>query len=273
MALSAILWLEPKEHTFHVASATTENGTVLDLVGRYGSLAVQVVGSTWTGTITFKASVDGTNYVAIEGVNVNDGSKASTTTGNGIFLFSVNGVTKFMADHTRTAGSVTVKGVAQAIPPGNLVDDVKVIGSNVADGWENPYNTSQGQKVVSVSEPWGVRLSRQGLVRNAHVESVALTSGVGTNVLLQTVTTGYTGWPLHITISATGAGLAIIAFQRSSGGSWENITKYLGVGGSWELQPEGLIKVGSATQIQLIFKADAVGQTGHASLLWAEVAD
>lgn len=122
MGGTAILWVEPRDYTLQDASAATGNGTPARLAGRYGALTVQVVGSGWTGAVTFKATQDGTHYVTIEGLNVNDGSKAASTTSDGVFLFNVSGIRAFMADHTWTAGSVTVTGTAQALSPGNLAD-------------------------------------------------------------------------------------------------------------------------------------------------------
>ena len=52
--------------------------------------SVQVTG-TWTGTLTFQASVDGSTYVSLLGSNVASGASASSTTANGVFSFTNGG--------------------------------------------------------------------------------------------------------------------------------------------------------------------------------------
>jgi hypothetical protein len=63
------------------------------------TVAVQVTG-TFTGTITFEASVDGTNYVAIAMKASSQTAAATlvtTTTTVGLFSVAIQGFTNFMA--------------------------------------------------------------------------------------------------------------------------------------------------------------------------------
>lgn len=113
--MGAILWYEPVAKKLQDAAQATGNGEIFDLAGKFGSLTVQVSGA-FSGAVTFEASVDGKNFVAIRGMNKNTGSSASTATGAGIFQFSVAGIVKFRARISAcTSGSITVDAVATAI--------------------------------------------------------------------------------------------------------------------------------------------------------------
>jgi len=61
-----------------------------------GFVAVQVTG-TFTATITFEASVDGTNYVAFNMTPSNSGTDASTATAAGAFTKSTGAFSAFRA--------------------------------------------------------------------------------------------------------------------------------------------------------------------------------
>lgn len=49
-----------------------------------GTMVFQVVG-TFTATITFQASINGSNWVAVRAENLNDGNKATTATAAGLY--------------------------------------------------------------------------------------------------------------------------------------------------------------------------------------------
>ena len=94
------------------------DGTVLPCVGVSGgaftTATIQVQGIT-TATITWKATIDGSNYVAIQATNLNDGTEATTATADGIYRITCIGLTNIMADITAyTSGTITVMGVACA---------------------------------------------------------------------------------------------------------------------------------------------------------------
>lgn len=112
MSTSVFLWVEPKE--FWLLNNANELGAegVVDLKGRYGSIAVQVTG-TFSATVTFKASIDGTNWTDIQGTNIANGTGAVSTTSPGIFVFKVLGITKFkVVVSSYTDGVITAKAIA-----------------------------------------------------------------------------------------------------------------------------------------------------------------
>lgn len=99
--------------TLQNAVSATGNGATLDVSG-VGTIAIQIIG-TFSATITFEANIDGTNWVSILGVSAQTGSAATSTTGMGMFRFSVAGYKQFRARVTWTSGtSVTV--IAHTLP-------------------------------------------------------------------------------------------------------------------------------------------------------------
>lgn len=75
--------------------AAEEAVTIDDLRGA-GSAAVQLTG-TFSGTVTFEVTVDGTNWVAVEMTTPAGAAAATTATGAGIFVAPVAGYRKFRA--------------------------------------------------------------------------------------------------------------------------------------------------------------------------------
>lgn len=95
--------------TLQNAATATGNGTTLDVKG-YGAAILQVTG-TFSATITFEATLDGTNWVAVEATSLNDGSKSTTATSTGLFVVPTPGVETLRARISAyTSGSVTVVG-------------------------------------------------------------------------------------------------------------------------------------------------------------------
>ena len=113
------------ETTHHDASTANGTGTVANVTG-YGPIAFQAVG-TWDGaTVTYKGSVDGTNYVALPGT--------SAVTADGIFQPVDPGVAgyKSVRAEITDAGattSLTVKSLAIAVAKPTSAD-VVAVGKN-----------------------------------------------------------------------------------------------------------------------------------------------
>lgn len=63
---------------------------------------------TWTGTITFEATIDGDNWFAIEATNVGDGVNSTTTSANGIFRIIGDGLQTRARMSAYTSGSAVV---------------------------------------------------------------------------------------------------------------------------------------------------------------------
>lgn len=81
-----------------------------------GSAAVQVTG-TWTGTISFKVSVDGVNFVAINALPPTSSSAVTTTTSNGVWTIQLGGYSQVQVIATAawTGTAVVTIGCAAAL--------------------------------------------------------------------------------------------------------------------------------------------------------------
>lgn len=100
------------------AVAATANGTAVDCTtasgGGHTTLTMQVRGIT-SATITFEATVDGTNWVAIQATNLGTGSAATTTTADGLFRLTTLGLDSVRARiSTYASGTITVTGYSVA---------------------------------------------------------------------------------------------------------------------------------------------------------------
>lgn len=100
------------------SAVATGNGTEIVITGNTDGgllgMGLQITGIT-TATVTFEATVDGTNWVAIQAENKTDASKATTATANGIYYVVVHGVLKFRARISAyTSGAITITALAAA---------------------------------------------------------------------------------------------------------------------------------------------------------------
>jgi hypothetical protein len=101
-------------YTFQDAQTGDANGNAMDVAG-YTSLSVQVIG-TFSGSVLFEASVDGSNWESVALADLGSATRARTTeaTAAGLYLFEDAGVSqKFRARTANMAsGTVDVKGIA-----------------------------------------------------------------------------------------------------------------------------------------------------------------
>lgn len=126
--------------TANVAGA--DQATTLNLNG-FGTAAVQVTG-TWTATLTFEATVDGTNWFTINVFKVSDFSAVTTTAANGQWMTGVAGYRSVQvraSAYTSGTAVVTIRAAEQAqpipvsvstpAPPSNVTIDGQPIDVNV----------------------------------------------------------------------------------------------------------------------------------------------
>lgn len=110
--------------TLQSAAAATGDGTPMDVTGLV-EVVIQVSGS-FTATIDFKATTGaaGGTYTSVEGANVADGTKASSTTSTDvIFRIPVAGMTFLKTPVTWTSGtSVTVIARGYTVSSASLAD-------------------------------------------------------------------------------------------------------------------------------------------------------
>ena len=139
------------ETTHQDAVSATGNGTAA-IVNGFGSIAFQITG-TFSATITFEASVDGTNYATIAVID-SDGDRVTSATSAGLYRADIAGYKSVRAPAAWTSGtSVTVKSLAL---PGQMSDynlGVK-LDTIINDGVKQSGNivTEQLDETDAVSE-------------------------------------------------------------------------------------------------------------------------
>lgn len=103
------------QETLQNAAGATGNGTAFDLCNTatrdaYASAILSITG-TFSATVTFEGTIDGSNWFSLLGQNMASGVQSATATGTGAFAFNVIGLTKIRARVSAyTSGNVTVKG-------------------------------------------------------------------------------------------------------------------------------------------------------------------
>jgi hypothetical protein len=105
----------PKGYTarqnLQTAAVATGNGTPMDVSG-FRWLGIQVVGIT-SATITWEATIDGTNWFGILASPPSTGTGALTTTADGVFRVDVAGLAAFRARiSTWVSGTINVIALA-----------------------------------------------------------------------------------------------------------------------------------------------------------------
>lgn len=116
--MAAVPGTQVIEHVFQSAAVATGDGTALDVMtnsaGAFMTLGVQVEGIT-TATVTFEGTIDGTNWIAIQFTNLNDGTAATTATADGLYRATVSGLSQVRARISAwTTGTLNVRGLLVA---------------------------------------------------------------------------------------------------------------------------------------------------------------
>jgi len=114
-------------HTFQSAAVANANGTALG-VGGLPAVGVQVEGIT-TATVTFEGTIDGSTWYAIQAVTLTNGTIATSTAADGLFMVPVTGLDQFRCRISGySAGTITVSGKAVTHGSGTL-NDIDVAGT------------------------------------------------------------------------------------------------------------------------------------------------
>ncbi len=102
-----------EETTMQSEATGTGDGTVLPLRRPHGSLTTAIFQVTGISgdTITWEATLDGTNYASVAVEKMEDGTKAATATTNGLYRLVCHGLERIRARvSTYSAGTITVLG-------------------------------------------------------------------------------------------------------------------------------------------------------------------
>ena len=107
------------------AAVATGNGTPLATRGM-ASLGLQVSG-TFVGTVAFEATLDGANWIALQAVDVRDGSVVTTATAPGVFVAACAGISQVRARISAySSGNITVVGLATTASASQILADVQI---------------------------------------------------------------------------------------------------------------------------------------------------
>jgi hypothetical protein len=102
---------QSKRATLQSAAAAQGNGTAIDVYG-FSLLGVQVQGIS-TATITWEATIDGTNWQGVRATPLATGTAAATATADGLYTIDVRGLASVRARISAwTSGTITVTAVA-----------------------------------------------------------------------------------------------------------------------------------------------------------------
>lgn len=102
-----------RKTVFHSAASATAAGVVLNCSQLVGT-CIQVAG-TFSATLTFQGTIDQSNWVAIQAINLNNGSVSNTATAAGLYWVPFGGARLFRANLTWVSGtSITATGTAVA---------------------------------------------------------------------------------------------------------------------------------------------------------------
>jgi hypothetical protein len=97
------------------------SGCVSVSTSSLGSFAVQVTG-TWSGTITFEGSIDGSTYTTVNAFPLNSSTAVTTTTGNGIWSGGAAGlsiVRARMSSYVSGTANVTIQAARGVVVAGS----------------------------------------------------------------------------------------------------------------------------------------------------------
>ena len=127
--------------TLHNATNSTGNGTMFDVEG-FGVCTLQITG-TFTASIVFQGSVDGTNFVAIPAIKRDEGNTVYSTTSIGLYEINCRGLKGVRAVVTWTSGtSVTIIGRAEPFAGSNT--SMQLTGSTEVETIVNNQTIATG---------------------------------------------------------------------------------------------------------------------------------
>lgn len=172
-------------------------------------VSVQITG-TWVGTLQFEATVDGTNWVAVNGVGAGTANIATTTTVNGLFRNTPAGCASFRVTSTAwTSGTAVVSIRAALGTGGTFLNQISGVQGGVA---HDAVDSGNPQKI-------GMRALAHGTNPTAvaaadRTDWLANRAGVpfvmGGHPNIQTIRLQFTAAQTNVAIVTVAAGLKIV---------------------------------------------------------------
>lgn len=131
--------------------AAAAQNVALALNGKSG-VAVQITG-TWVGTLQFEGTVDGTNWVAVNGVFAGSSTPGPTTTTNGIVRVTPSGLAQFRITATAwTSGTATITIRASNATGGTFLNQSLTAGTNTIGGVTQVLGTAATRWFAQISD-------------------------------------------------------------------------------------------------------------------------
>lgn len=196
--------------TLQNAATSDGNGTDFDITGM-ATVVVTVNPTSYTGTVTFKASQDGTNFDNILGTKMGATTVASSVANPGstksIWIFQVAGLTKFRAPLSSSGGtSITI--TAEASPMPNAVPVGSTIGTAVIQANSGQSTTATADSATAAN----ILLAAKGVYNGATIDRERTITKF---VLLQAQAITH-ATPVDVYTPTTGKKFRILGYQLSS---------------------------------------------------------
>lgn len=205
--------------TLQNAATSDGNGTDFDVTGM-ATVVVTVNPNAYTGTVTFKASQDGTNFDNILGTKQGATTVASSVANPGstksLWIFQVAGLKKFRAALSSSGGtSITITATASPFP--NAVPVGSTIGTAViqANSGQSTTATADGATAANMLEAVqgrfnGATVDRvRTFTKILNFNKVAVTASTPVDSLTPTVGTKWRVIAYHLTNDAGKGGIKI----------------------------------------------------------------
>ncbi len=196
------------------ANLATAANSVLAVVVNGADIIVTYIGTTTTGTITFEASADDTNWVAVDTSDVTANLWVSgtniTPTANKIYQSRVGGYRQFRVRTVTTLGvTVVVKFTAHSghVMPVAVGTEIQALGDGTANGSTSIIGT---QLAGFDATNWDRLRTTQGVTAGANTDLGILAAGVGPGFQRVVASTAVTG---ATTVAITTKGAASSTFD------------------------------------------------------------
>jgi hypothetical protein len=188
-----------KSATLQNAATGNGNGTDFDVTGM-ATTQLLINPTAWTGTVTFKASIDGTTFVNILGKQQDTGIVADTVANPGstasVWAFQTAGLTKIRAV-TSNAGGTSVTVTGKASPYANPETPDAIAADSLAFAAAGAFVQMQ-QTGTALASP------RRAITKFVQLQAQSITHA--TPVSVYTPTTGKKWRVLGYNLSTTVAG-------------------------------------------------------------------
>jgi hypothetical protein len=203
--------VDPEYEVISQGTLAALNATVIFEGGNSQLECVHILG-TWSGTIVFEATLDGTNWFSVPAVNIATNLKVASTTANGVFLLMTAATAK-----SRVKASAWSFGTANI---SNLGSDISsVVLALQSDVWNTVLRNSSGTEIGTIANP--IQTAPASVVSSLNSTNTPLNAGQTWTGTWEDVI-GYSTITLTIFTSHASATEGL-KFQTSSDGTnWDD---------------------------------------------------